>query len=155
MDDKYQLRKMLMLLQKIQKDMPVIFPIHHRCRNNIGKFHLGHITEKSENLKLIKPLGYIDFLSLMMDSMVVLTDSGGVQEETTVLKIPCLTMRENTERPITIKKGTNQLVGIETDKILDAYEKVKKGKWKSNGIPKYWDGKSSQRIIKILKEKIY
>ena len=106
------------------------------------------------NLHLLEPIGYLDFLKLTSSAKVVLTDSGGIQEETTVLKIPCITLRENTERPITITEGTNRLVHIDTEDILKHYNEIKANGFETKGkIPKFWDGKAAQRIADILSEK--
>ncbi|MEK0337090.1 MAG: UDP-N-acetylglucosamine 2-epimerase, partial [Nitrosopumilus sp.] len=112
---------------------------------NYGSKRLGFIG-------IIKPLGYFDFLALISQAKIVLTDSGGVQEETTFLGIPCLTLRENTERPITITQGTNVLCNSK-EKILKGVDKILKGKYKKAKIPEFWDGKTAKRIIKILRKK--
>lgn len=100
---------------------------------------------------MTEPLGYLDFLHLEMKAQIVITDSGGIQEETTFLQIPCLTLRENTERPITISEGTNQLVKLETDAIVKAAEDVLNGNFKHGKIPDLWDGHTSERIVQVLK----
>ena len=103
-----------------------------------------------KNLKIVAPIGYLDFMNLMMNAKFVLTDSGGIQEETTVLGIPCLTLRENTERPVTITEGTNQLVGVKTENITQNAMKILEGKGKKGRVPEFWDGKASARIIDII-----
>ncbi|SLM28682.1 UDP-N-acetylglucosamine 2-epimerase (fragment) [Desulfamplus magnetovallimortis] len=107
--------------------------------------------EPADNIHLMEPLSYMAFLNLWKDAKVALTDSGGLQEETTALGIPCLTIRENTERPITITEGTNALVGASREAILNAYGKVNAEEWKKGQRPKFWDGKASERIVEILK----
>jgi UDP-N-acetylglucosamine 2-epimerase (non-hydrolysing) len=107
-----------------------------------------------KNLRLIDPAGYLDFLKLMAYARVVLTDSGGIQEETTILKVACITLRENTERPITCQIGSNRLVGTASQKILTAYREVMSGKGCPPGIPPFWDGKAAERIVTILAEKL-
>jgi UDP-N-acetylglucosamine 2-epimerase (non-hydrolysing) len=103
-------------------------------------------------IKLLEPLGYYDFLSLMMDASFVLTDSGGIQEETTYLGVPCMTLRGETERPITVGEGTNELVTLE--RLPDAVASVIKGDWKRGTIPDLWDGKTADRIVQILEKGI-
>jgi len=148
-DDKDKLSDILSALKEISRDMTIYFPIHPRTEKNIRRFNLRSIL-KDSNMKTMAPLSYIDFLSLWKDAALVLTDSGGIQEETTVLGIPCFTIRENTERPITIEQGTNTLVGTKGRGILEAYRKFKKGGGKKGRIPKLWDGKTAKRIINIL-----
>jgi UDP-N-acetylglucosamine 2-epimerase (non-hydrolysing) len=106
--------------------------------------------EELDNLLLIDPLGYIDFVKLVKESKFVITDSGGIQEESTFLAVPCLTMRENTERPATIEKGTNYLVSRNKAKVLSCIKKILSGKSKKGSIPELWDGKTANRIVKIL-----
>jgi UDP-N-acetylglucosamine 2-epimerase (non-hydrolysing) len=137
-------------IEIIQRDMPVIFPIHPRTKKNIEMFGLQERVEKMINLRLVEPIGYLDFLKLNTNAFVVLTDSGGLQEETTILKVPCITLRENTERPVTCEIGSNQLTGVKTSAILTAYEKIKSGKLHEPQIPELWDGKAAERIVKIL-----
>ncbi|RMG35238.1 MAG: UDP-N-acetylglucosamine 2-epimerase (non-hydrolyzing), partial [Methanobacteriota archaeon] len=102
------------------------------------------------HLQIVEPLGYLEFLDLMMHARLVLTDSGGIQEETTILGVPCLTLRENTERPITITEGTNQLVGTEPEKIVSAARSVLNGFDKAGRIPELWDGQTARRIVDVL-----
>ena len=111
------------------------------------------LNKFSKNITLIEPLGYLEFLKLMMESRFVMTDSGGMQEETTVLNIPCLTLRDTTERPITIKEGTNTLVGNDTKKIIKEAEKILNKEIKSGHIPFIWDGKAAERIVSVLSKK--
>lgn len=136
-------------LAEISEDMPVIFPIHPRTQKNIETFGLGHILESS-NIRTMPPQSYLDFLALWKGAALVLTDSGGLQEETTALGIPCFTIRENTERPITIEEGSNLLVGTTQQGILNAYSDFRKGIRKTGRIPALWDGKTAQRIVTIL-----
>lgn len=150
-DDRNTLQRIFGALEKISNYIPVIFPAHPRTLKKMRSFE---ININSKNVKLIEPLGYIDFLKLYMNSKFVMTDSGGIQEETTYLGIPCLTLRENTERPITVKEGTNVLVGTDKGKIIDESLKILDEKHKTGKIPKFWDGKTSQRIVKILREKL-
>lgn len=136
-------------LETIQKDLPLVWPLHPRTKAAMEKNHLTSRIESMKNLKLIEPLGYIENLSLMDKAHVVLTDSGGIQEETTVLSVPCLTLRNNTERPITVTEGTNRLVGVQTQNILRGYQEIHSTEKKS---PPLWDGKTAPRIVKILEE---
>ncbi|CAD7783118.1 MAG: UDP-N-acetylglucosamine 2-epimerase [Candidatus Methanoperedenaceae archaeon GB50] len=106
------------------------------------------------SINLLDPLSYLDFLNLMANAKFVLTDSGGIQEETTILNIPCLTLRENTERPVTLKEGTNTIVGSNPEKIISKSMDILNGKKKIGRIPKLWDGKAAERIINILIEKL-
>jgi UDP-N-acetylglucosamine 2-epimerase (non-hydrolysing) len=103
-------------------------------------------------LRLVEPLGYLDFLRLMADARLVITDSGGVQEETTALGVSCLTLRENTERPVTVSEGTNTIVGVDPETILAEARRVLDGKGKSGCIPKFWDGRAAERIVDVLEK---
>lgn len=136
-------------LEEIQKDTPVVFPMHPRTLNNLKSNGFSDRIEEMPNLRIIDPLGYLDFMKLMSESRIVLTDSGGMQEETTILGIPCLTIRENTERPVTITEGTNKLVGTKTQDILKAYSDSVATPKKFQR-PKYWDGRAADRIVEIL-----
>jgi UDP-N-acetylglucosamine 2-epimerase (non-hydrolysing) len=148
-DERKRLKKLLGILKKITRVVPVVFPIHPRTRKMLTKHGL-----KFDFLTTVRPQGYIDFLKLMMDAAFVLTDSGGIQEETTVLGIPCLTLRENTERPVTVSRGTNTVVGIDSNKIMSTINTILSGKAKKGTIPKLWDGRTAQRICKALHERL-
>ena len=145
-------------LSDIARQMPVLFPCHPRTKNTVEKFRIGKYFRdlKSPDEKIVpnrihlmEPLGYIDFVSLMMNARVVLTDSGGIQEETTCLGVPCITLRENTERPVTVEQGTNILAGITAAKIRGAFKKSFNGRALPTR-PEKWDGKASMRIVSIL-----
>ena len=153
-DDPIVFSRLLDAIEIIQKDMPIVFPIHPRTRNNIAKMGFTDRIDAMGNLRLIEPAGYLDFLKLTSNAKLVLTDSGGIQEETTILKVPCITLRENTERPITTEVGSSQLVGTDPAKILDAYRKVIEGQWRTPQVPELWDGKAAERIVEILVEKL-
>ncbi len=149
-DDVDNLKKIFTAFEQIQKDIKLVFPMHPRTRNNIAKTELQKTVDSMENLLLVEPVGYLDFLKLMSSAALVMTDSGGIQEETTILGVPCMTLRENTERPVTISEGTNRLVAIETDDIIKNYAQIIENKSSGGNIPKYWDGKAAERIVEII-----
>jgi UDP-N-acetylglucosamine 2-epimerase (non-hydrolysing) len=153
-DDPIVFGRILEALEVIQNDMPIIFPIHPRTRQNLASFHLSKRLGELHGLQLIEPLGYLDFLKLMTSARLVLTDSGGIQEETTILKVPCLTLRENTERPITTEIGSNQIVGTDPNRITEAYRQTIENNRREPQIPPLWDGHAAERIVKILLEKL-
>jgi len=134
-------------LVEISQDMPIIFPVHPRTKVNMSTWDVSIV----DTIELTPPKPYMDFLGLWKDAALAITDSGGLQEETTALKVPCFTVRENTERPITIDEGTNTLVGTTKKSILDAYENFKNNGPKNGIIPKLWDGKAAVRIASIIK----
>jgi UDP-N-acetylglucosamine 2-epimerase (non-hydrolysing) len=141
--------RILDAMEHIQKQIKLVFPVHPRTFNNLRSNGAGARLDSLENIVTTDPMGYLDFLKLMSESKVVITDSGGMQEETTILGIPCLTIRENTERPVTIIEGTNRLVGTNTENIIAGYEDSMKSSCKKSR-PKYWDGKASDRIVQVL-----
>ncbi|HIE06128.1 MAG TPA: UDP-N-acetylglucosamine 2-epimerase (non-hydrolyzing) [bacterium (Candidatus Stahlbacteria)] len=151
-DNPENLKAIMRAIAEIATKIPVIFPIHPRTRKNLKQFKLLNykVTKLPNNLKLIDPLGYLDFLKLMMNSRFVLTDSGSIQGETTALNIPCLTLRENTERMITVMEGTNIICGIDSDRIIEECDKILNGNGKKGKIPKLWDGKTARRIVNHL-----
>ena len=143
--------RILSALETITQTLPVIFPVHPRTRKTIAELGLNERVAAMKNLRLIDPLGYLDFLSLYSSARLVLTDSGGIQEETTVLGIPCLTLRENTERPITVELGTNVVVGTDTARIIAAATAAMNGSAKPTARqPPLWDGHASERILDAL-----
>jgi len=151
-DEKDALIRILDALAKIARRLPIVFPAHPRTRKMIDELGL---TERAEHIKgfmMIEPAGYLDFLQLLSDARLVLTDSGGIQEETTVLGIPCVTLRENTERPITVEMGTNKIAGTETAKIIEAANEALDRPLDKNAlrIPPLWDGKTADRILDAL-----
>jgi len=150
-DDKAVFQGILTALLNISEKLPIVFPVHPRTRAKIEEFDFAERIARS-NIRLIDPLGYLDFMRLYSGAAMVLTDSGGLQEETTVLGIPCLTLRENTERPITIDMGTNMLVGTHQEKIELATESVLTAKKSAEAskIPPLWDGKAAKRICDEL-----
>ena len=141
-------------LEVIQRDMPIVFPVHPRTRENLARTGQGKRAEAMANLRLIDPAGYIDFLRLVSSAGLVLTDSGGIQEETTFLKVPCLTLRDNTERPVTVEIGSNQVVGTKAESIIAGYRRAAGGKQRESQIPPLWDGHAAERIVEILQEKL-
>ncbi len=151
-DKKESIIEIFNAINEIQHNLPLIFPIHPRTKKNIKDFDLGAIINKMKNLYVIDPVGYYDFLKIMKSSKIVLTDSGGIQEETTYLGIPCLTLRNNTERPITIECGTNTLVSISSKDIINAFNKTITENHSNYQIPELWDGRTAKRIIKIIVE---
>ena len=150
-DDRKVLAGLLDALAEISRRLPIIFPVHPRTKAKIGEFDFAGRIENSR-IKLIEPLGYLDFLRLYSGARLVLTDSGGIQEETTALGIPCLTLRENTERPVTIELGTNVLVGTNPEKIRGAASAVLESDARKDAkIPPLWDGRAAERICDELK----
>lgn len=152
-DDEESLAALVRFLNAISGTMPVVFPIHPRTRINLEKFNL--MTSLAPGIMLTDPLGYIDFQSLIRYSKIVVTDSGGIQEETTFLGVQCLTVRNNTERPVTVEIGTNQLCGTDLDVVSRAVSEILDGKEKKGAIPERWDGAAAGRIAAILAEKLY
>lgn len=147
-DDLDWLSNMLRALADIGQDMAALFPVHPRTRRRLTEAKLNRLN--GDRLRLMEPLPYLDFLALQTRATVVITDSGGIQEETTFLGVPCLTVRENTERPVTISAGTNILVGRDPDRIRAGVADVLAGKWRKGTVPELWDGHAAERIVKIL-----
>lgn len=145
-DSTAALEGLLRIIDTVAARLPVIFPVHPRTKKKLE----GVVCRNGGDIKIIPPASYLDFLYLLSRAKVVLTDSGGIQEETTALGVPCLTLRENTERPITVTEGTNQVVGQDADKILRAVDMVLAGKWKEGRVPLLWDGHAAERIIDVL-----
>ncbi len=153
-DDPTVFSRLLDALEAIQRDLPIVFPIHPRTLKNLDKLGLAQRVEAMKDLRMIDPAGYLDFLKLMSEAKLVLTDSGGIQEETTILKVPCLTLRDSTERPITVDVGSNRVVGTNPARILAGYREVADGRWGTSEIPPLWDGRAGQRITKVLLEQL-
>ena len=153
-DDPVTLRGILDALSEIAQKIPIIFPIHPRTRKMVEQFGFGEYFSRSDRPKglwVINPLGYLEFLHLNMNAMMVITDSGGLQEETTVLGVPCITLRNNTERPITCEVGTNFIAGNSQDKIMNHAYKVLNGEIPYASVPEKWDGKAAERIVELLR----
>ncbi len=145
-DDPAKLAALFGVFEDLHRTLPVVFPVHPRTRAAIE----GKLGGRAPRLLTTEPLGYLDFLALMADARFVLTDSGGVQEETTALGVPCLTMRDNTERPITVAEGTNTLAGTDPAAIRAEVAKLRNGDAKRGRVPSLWDGRASERIAAIL-----
>jgi UDP-N-acetylglucosamine 2-epimerase (non-hydrolysing) len=153
-DDPEQLRMLLDLLAEFSSHRKMVIPLHPRTRKNIDAFGLQHRVDGNKNMKIMEPLGYIQFLALMMNSDFVLTDSGGIQEETTALGIPCITMRTTTERPITCELGTNILVRPEVTALRGAISDILEKPRKTGTLPPLWDGKAAERIVALIAEQL-
>ncbi|MFA6350332.1 MAG: UDP-N-acetylglucosamine 2-epimerase (non-hydrolyzing) [Candidatus Omnitrophota bacterium] len=149
-DSKKALLRIVGILKMACKNIKLIYPMHPRARSMIRKFKLERVFGSIPDLCVIEPLGYADFLHLVKYAEFVMTDSGGIQEEATVLKVPCLTMRKNTERPSTVREGTNVLVGLDKGSIRSCLGKILKDKWKKSKVPALWDAKTAERICRIL-----
>jgi UDP-N-acetylglucosamine 2-epimerase (non-hydrolysing) len=164
-DHEEVLKGIFAALERLSERIPVLFPVHPRTLNRMKGFSLDRCVSyggglcsvdskrSKKNMRAIPPLGYFDFLNLISNAAVVLTDSGGIQEETTVLGIPCLTLRDNTERPVTVREGTNMVVGSDPERILDASLHVLENGSREKRIPRFWDGKAAERIVGILESK--
>ena len=159
-DELGTLTTILEAVHELGKQVPIVFPCHPRTRQQLDKTGLKYLAagngpgdgRQQRPLIVMDPLGYVEFLSLMTDARLVLTDSGGIQEETTMLGIPCLTLRENTERPVTIEQGTNQLVGADPQRLIALAERVFQGDYPKGRRPELWDGQAAQRIVQVLVE---
>lgn len=145
-DDREKLNEIVDAVNEISEKVNIVFPIHPRTRNMVESYNI----KMSDNITLLEPLGYKDSLYLWKDALCVLTDSGGLQEETTALGVPCFTIRKNTERPVTVEEGTNTLIGTSGKAILAAFNELMAGNIKKGKIPEFWDGKASERIVDIL-----
>jgi UDP-N-acetylglucosamine 2-epimerase (non-hydrolysing) len=150
-DDPGTLRAVLGAIQKVSRRLPVAFAVHPRTRARIEQHGLGSVLE-AQSILGVPPLGYLEMLGLMQAARLVLTDSGGMQEETTALGIPCLTLRQNTERPITVEQGTNTVVGSNPEHILAAVDDILRNGGKAGRVPELWDGQASQRIAGVLRK---
>ena len=148
-DDPAVLRTLLETAATIAQRTPVIFPLHPRTRGMIEKAGLDHLVQ-GPGVLLLPPMGYLEMLGLMKGARVVLTDSGGIQEETTALGVPCITLRNNTERPITVEQGSNTIAGQDPAKILAIYDEVMAGGGKAGRVPRFWDGQAAVRIAAAL-----
>jgi UDP-N-acetylglucosamine 2-epimerase (non-hydrolysing) len=148
-DDAGTLRMLLETLREVSTQLPLVFALHPRTRSNIERFGLAGLTDP-QRMVMLPPQGYLEMVGLMAGATMVLTDSGGLQEETTALGVPCLTMRENTERPITVEQGTNTMVGRDPQAILTGVAEILRGEGKQGRVPEYWDGHAADRIASDL-----
>lgn len=146
-DDPEKLASILQAIVDATKGHPLVFPVHPRTRQILDK-----ISFTSDHLHMIDPQGYLEFIYLVKHAKGIITDSGGITEEATVLNIPCLTMRNSTERPETVEIGTNELIGDDIDKLTSCLEQIVSGNWKKGTVPEYWDGRTSGRIVQILQD---
>jgi UDP-N-acetylglucosamine 2-epimerase (non-hydrolysing) len=146
-DDAEALDRVMEPIRELSRSMPVVFPVHPRTRGRVGEG-----AGSGEDLRLLEPLGYLDFVRLMSEARLVLTDSGGIQEETTILGVPCVTIRENTERPVTLSHGTNRLAGTSSDGIRAAIRESLGQPPSRPGAPPLWDGNAAVRIVRILRQ---
>ncbi|WP_028894682.1 non-hydrolyzing UDP-N-acetylglucosamine 2-epimerase [Syntrophorhabdus aromaticivorans] len=149
-DEPDTLSEIISAMMEVSQQIPVLFPVHPRTLSRIEALGLNINSNGNNHLIMTNPLGYLDFLALQIHATLLLTDSGGIQEETTYLGVPCLTARPNTERPVTLTHGTNQLVKSQRDAIIDATEKALNSQARCKQIPKLWDGLSSQRIVDVF-----
>lgn len=152
-DDENILKQIAKMFSDLPIGYKIVFPVHPRTKKMFEEYNLTNHLNLNDRIKLTEPIGYLDFLSLMKNAKMVITDSGGIQEETTYLQIPCITMRKNTERPITIEVGTNILCGNDFEMIKTEAEKIAGGKNKLGNIPELWDGNAANRIAEILYNK--
>ena len=148
-DDETILRALVDTLVQASRQLPLFFPVHPRTRANLHRYGLeGRLL--SGRIHVLEPLGYLEMIGMMAQARIVLTDSGGIQEETTALGIPCLTLRENTERPITVTEGTNTVVGVDPERIMSTFQEVMENGGKQGRIPELWDGQAAKRIADVL-----
>ena len=148
-DNADTLRHLLETLRTVSRSLPLVFALHPRTRANVDRFALANLIDPAR-MMLLPPQGYLEMLGLMAGASLVLTDSGGLQEETTALGVPCLTLRENTERPITVEQGTNTMVGRDRQAILSGVDDILAGRGKRGRVPEYWDGHAAERIAADL-----
>jgi len=145
-DGAARLARSLEAIAPVRREVPVVFPVHPRTRASLDAVPPSALA----GLRVVEPLAYLDFVHLMASAACVLTDSGGIQEETTALGVPCLTLRPNTERPITVTQGTNRLVDTDPARVAAAWAEIREGRWPAGRLPELWDGKAASRIVRIL-----
>lgn len=149
-EDPATLRSLGEVLSALGRKMPIVFPVHPRTRGRIKEFGLDEHFSSNHQVQLLDPMGYLDFLNLLANARLILTDSGGIQEESTILSVPCLTLRPNTERPITIEQGTNRLVGNRKEDVLSAIDDILGQPTGAVRVPELWDGNAAIRIVEII-----
>ena len=149
-DDPERLAEVVRILEVVAERYPVVFPVHPRTRKNLADAGLDDQLAALDGVRLLEPVGYLEFLKLMEHAAVVVTDSGGIQEETTYLGVPCLTLRPNTERPVTVEVGTNVLLPLDAERVAERIRDVAAGRFKQGTVPPLWDGKAAERIAEIL-----
>ena len=150
-DDPETLAAAARMLASVAQKLPLVFPVHPRTRKALQGARLEFEMNGRDGLRLIEPVGYVDFMSLLWSSRLAITDSGGIQEETTYLGIPCMTLRENTERPITVTQGTNRL--LKPEQVPEAVQRILRGDWPQGQVPALWDGRTAGRIVASLKQR--
>ena len=153
-DSEGALSRIIQVVVSASERLPIVLPLHPRTKHSLNEYGMLEDLEGLSNVKLIEPQGYLDFLRLVSNAKVIITDSGGLQEETTYLGVPCITMRNNTERPVTVDVGTNVLVGEDVDEVLAQLDRVVSGDFKEGKIPELWDGKAASRILAILQDEV-
>lgn len=149
-DEQKKLKALIENIAAGTNEEKIIFPVHPRTKKILDELGISF-----DNLIYTEPLGYLEFIYLVKNARAVITDSGGITEETTVLGVPCLTLRDNTERPETVTKGTNELIGTNPEAVKPALKKLMSGSWKKGEIPEKWDGKASERIVKAIEKLSY
>jgi len=149
-DNEESLRTIVSILEAIREQVRVIFPVHPRTKQSLERFSLIDKLTQGDRISMVDPMGYLEFMQLLTRATLVMTDSGGIQEETTYFGIPCLTLRENTERPATVEMGTNKLVGMERKKIEQSIRDILQGHWRRGAVPPFWDGHTAERVIDTL-----
>jgi UDP-N-acetylglucosamine 2-epimerase (non-hydrolysing) len=151
-DDELGLKKLAALIEEVSKTMKIVFPVHPRTLKNMDIFGLGENFRRNKNLILTEPLDYFSFQKLVKQSAFILTDSGGIQEESTYLQVPCLTLRPNTERPVTVTVGSNELVPFDIPTIMNYIEQIINGTYKRGAIPPMWDGNTTKRVLEVINQ---
>lgn len=149
-DNELAVSEIASMLTQLSEKRTVVFPVHPRTWSRLEEFGVLEGLQACENLRLLEPQGYLEFLHLMENAAVVVTDSGGIQEETTYLQVPCLTLRENTERPVTVERGTNELMELDAALVSQRVEEIFQGERKQGHIPTLWDGHAAERIVEVL-----